>query len=134
MEIKDKEGITRIRFSGFRKQYIEEPVFVDIEVEITLLHMAAKEDITVELSDLEEFLFNLKKLNKNLNQTFYFQHIDEQLKIKFEPHDTGVINVTGFLKDKQHLNTLTFSFEMQPTELFHLIQQSENIVDVFGIG
>jgi len=91
---------------------------------------SAKEVITIELSDFEEFLQNLKKLNETLKQTFYFQHIDEQLQIKFEPLITGNISVTGFLKDKQYINTLNFAFEMPPTELSYLIRQSENIIDV----
>jgi hypothetical protein len=52
------------------------------------------------------------------------------LQIKFEPQITGIISVTGFLKDKQYLNTLNFSFEMPPTEIFYVIKQSENIIDV----
>jgi len=91
---------------------------------------SAKEVITIELSDFEEFLQNLKKLNETLKQTFYFQHIDEQLQIKFDPLITGNISVTGFLKDKQYINTLNFAFEMPPTELSYLIRQSENIIDV----
>ncbi len=90
----------------------------------------AKEGITIELSDFEEFVKNLKRLDETLKQTFYFQHIDEQLQIKFEPQITGNISVTGFLKDKQYMNVLNFSFEMPPTELSHLIRQSENIIDV----
>jgi hypothetical protein len=92
----------------------------------------AKEVITIEVSDFEEFVKNLKQLDETLKQTFFFQHIDEQLQIKFEPQITGNISVTGFLKDKQYVNTLNFSFEMPPTEISYLIRQCENIIDVLA--
>lgn len=131
MEIKDKDGEVRIKFSDFKKQYgDDEPVFIDLLVEVTMNNAKAKEAITVELSDFDEFVKNLKRLNETLKQTFYFQHIDEQLQIKFEPQITGNINVTGFLRDKQYINVLNFSFEMPPIELSHLIRQSENMIDV----
>jgi len=130
MEIKDKEGQVRIKFSDFKKQYRDDPVFIDLTIEITLSNVIAKEAITVELSDLDEFVINLKRLNDTLKQTFYFQHIDERFQIKFEPKNTGNISVIGFLKDKQYVNTLNFSFEMPATEISYLIRQSENIIDV----
>lgn len=76
MELKDKEGQVRIKFSNFKRQYDYEPVFIDVIVEVILNNASAKEAITVELSDFEEFLQNLKKLNETLKQTFYFQHIE----------------------------------------------------------
>ncbi len=68
--------------------------------------------LTIELTDFDEFVKNLKRLDETLKQTFFFQHIDEHLQIKFEPQITGNINVTGFLKDIQYVNTLNSSFEM----------------------
>jgi hypothetical protein len=133
MEIKDKEGQIRIKFSDFKKQYgDDEPVFIDLLVEISMNNAIAKEVITIEVSDFEEFVKNLKQLDETLKQTFFFQHIDEQLQIKFEPQITGNISVTGFLKDKQYVNTLNFSFEMPPTEISYLIRQCENIIDVLA--
>lgn len=133
IEIKDKEGQVRIKFSDFKKQQgDDEPVFIDLLAEITMNNAIAKEAITVELSDFDDFIKNLKRLDEMLKQTFYFQHIDEQLQIKFEPQITGNIIVTGFLKDKQYVNMLSFSFEMPPSEISYLIRQSENIIDVLA--
>lgn len=130
MKLRDKEGRVRIKFSDFKRQYDDEPIFIDAMVEVITSNSSAKEAITVELTDLTKFLHNLKTLNETLKQTFYFQHIDEQLQLKFEPLDTGNISVTGFLKDKLYMNSLQFTFEMPPTELSLLIRQSENIIDV----
>ena len=112
MEIKDKEGQVRIKLSDFKKQYGDgEPVFIDLFVEIKMKNAIAKETITIEFSDFYEFVKNLKQLDETLKQTFFFQHIDEQLQIKFEPQITGNISVSGFLNDKQYVNTLNFSFK-----------------------
>jgi hypothetical protein len=129
MKIKDKEGNERIKLFNFKKLFNEEPIFVNVWVEIKMKTANAKEEITIELTDFDEFLLNLNKLNKTLKQTFYFQHIDEQLQIKFEPEISGNINVSGFLKDKQYLNTLNFSFEMSSTEISHLIEEGKNVMD-----
>jgi len=51
------------------------------------------------------------------------------LQIKFEPQIKGNISVSGFLNDKQYVNTLNFSFEMPPTEISYLIGQCEKIID-----
>ncbi len=129
MEIKDKKGNIRILLTNFKKLFNEEPVFISILVEIIMDNAIAKEEITIEFSDLDELVKNLIKLNKTLKQTFYFQHIDEQLQIKFEPEISGNINVSGFLKDKQYVNTLSFSFEMPSTEINYLIKQGNDIID-----
>ena len=130
MEIKDNKGQVRIKFSNFKKQYgDDEPVFIDLFVEIKMNNAIAKEPITIELSDFYEFVINLKRLNETLKQMFFFQHIDEQLQIKFEPQITGNISVSGFLNDKQYVNTLNFSFEMPPTEISYVIGQCEKIID-----
>jgi len=129
MEIKDKDRNIRIKFSDFNKLYNNEPVFVDLLIEITMDIAIAKDSITIELSDFEEFVENLKKLNEKLAHTFFFQHLDEQLQIKFEPQTTGNINVTGFLKDKQYINTLFFSFEMPSTEVSNLIMEGKKIIN-----
>ena len=84
MEIKDKDRNIRIKFSDFNKLYNNEPVFVDLLIEITMDIAIAKDSITIELSDFEEFVENLKKLNEKLAHTFFFQHLDEQLQIKFK--------------------------------------------------
>ena len=63
MEIKDKDRNIRIKFSDFNKLYNNEPVFVDLLIEITMDIAIAKDSITIELSDFEEFVENLKKLN-----------------------------------------------------------------------
>ena len=86
--------------------------------------------ITIELSDIEELVKKLKGLDRTLKKNFYFQHTDEQLQIKFESEVTGYIIVTGFLKDKQFVNILNFSFEMPFGEIVYLIRESENILDV----
>jgi hypothetical protein len=130
MEIKDINGETRIKFSAFKKQYEGEPIFIDLSVEIYLDNSLAKESITIELSDLASFLKNLEILNGELKQTFYFQHSDQRIEIKFEPLTTGNIKVSGFLRDILYANSLNFSFEMPPSNLPNLIRNCENLVDV----
>ncbi|OXB06440.1 WapI family immunity protein [Flavobacterium pectinovorum] len=128
MEIKDKEGNERIKLSNFKKLFREDPIFINVSVEINMNIANAKEEIIIELTDFDEFLKNLKKLNETLKYTFYFQHNDEQMQIKFEAENSGNINVTGFLKDNQYLNSLNFSFEMPSTEILVLIKQGKNIM------
>lgn len=129
MEIKDKDRNIRIKFSNFNKLYNDRPVFISLLIEISMDIAIAKDIITIELSDFEEFVKNLKKLDEKLTHAFFFQHLDEQLQIKFEPQTSGNINVTGFLKDKQYINTLLFSFEMPPTEVSNLIMEGEKIIN-----
>lgn len=129
MEIKDKDRNIRIKFSNFNKLYNDSPVFISLLIEISMDIAIAKDIITIELSDFEEFVKNLKKLDEKLTHSFFFQHLDEQLQIKFEPQTSGNINVTGFLKDKQYINTLLFSFEMPSTEVSNLRMEGEKIIN-----
>lgn len=133
MELKDKNEHVRIRFSNFKKQYgDQEPVFLDLRIEVTMDNATARETITIEFSDFKEFMKNLNRLDETLKHTFYLQHIDEQLQVKFEPQITGNIRVTGFLTDKQHENTLNFSFDMPPSEIRHVISEGNNIIDILA--
>jgi hypothetical protein len=79
MEIKDKEGNVRIKFSSFKKQNGDQPVFIDVLIETAIKNVTMREAVTIEFSDLNEFVRNLKKLNDTLKPTFFFQHIDDQL-------------------------------------------------------
>ena len=128
MQIKDKEGNIRIELTEFKKQFDDEPIFININVLIRMDNLTAKEEIFVELSDLEELEKHLRKLNDTLNHTFYFQHIDEQFQIKFEPENNGGIEITGFLTDKLYVNTTNFSFKMPSAEIPYLIKQTQNTI------
>jgi len=132
MEIKDKEGKTRIKFYNYKKVYNDIPVFIEVSVETLIGNATAKESTAIELSDINELALNARKLYNTLKYTFYFQPIETQVQLKFEPLLTGNILVTGFLKDKFYTYTLNFSFEMSPSELLNMIEQSENIYEVLN--
>lgn len=131
MEIKDKEGFSRIKFTNFKIQNEDiQPIFIDLNVEIKLDNFYAKDEITIELSDFEELVNNLTILNQKEKFIFYFQHLDERLRIKFEKQITGNISVNGILKDIQYLNALNFTFEMSTLEISELIRESKDLIDV----
>jgi hypothetical protein len=128
MNIRDNHGISRIKFVNYQRQYAGSPIFVSVQVKIDLDNYRAEEEIIVELSDIEEFFVNLNELNKYLTKTFYFQHIDEQLQIRFDPGAEGSIGVTGYLCNKEHSKTLNFSFKTDQSELPNLLKESDNMI------
>lgn len=117
MYLEDKNGIKRLEFSKFISLNKDEPIFIRIEVMITLDNFYGKDIIEIELTDIQDFVDNLKKLNEGLISSFYFQNLEEQLKINFRSKDSGIIVVSGFLKDEQYENTLMFNFETYPTNI-----------------
>lgn len=128
MKIKAGNEKEWILFSDFRRHPGEdEPLFIDVLVEITTHFAVARERITIELSDLEGFAQNLRRLDETLQHLFYFRHIDGQLEIKFEPQITGNILINGLLQDKLFLNALSFSFEMPPTAISGLLKECEEV-------
>lgn len=122
MNIKDTKGITHIRFENFRKLPATDPIFVEMKVSVDINNFTANTKVTIELTDLKEMLSNLEVLNKTLERTFYFQHIDEQVKIKFEPLKTGTILIEGSLRSNDYSTSLEFKFETDQTLLLELME------------
>lgn len=119
MFLEDKNGIKRLEFSNFISLNKEEPIFIRIEVIIILDIFYGKDIIEIELTDIQNFVDNLKKINEGLISSFYFQNLEEQLKVNFKSKDSGIIVVSGFLRDKQYENTLMFNFETYPINILY---------------
>lgn len=132
MKIKDKEGVVHITFENFNRLPGKDSAFVDIDVSVNINDFSVNIRVTVELTDLSEMLTNLESLNKTLKRTFYFQHIDEQVKIKFEPLNTGSILISGNVKNKDYSTSLEFKFETDQTYLSELIESCKEVIDTLS--
>jgi len=116
MILKNKNGTQRIEFQNLVKLNNENPIFIQINVNITNDFFEASQQISVELSDLEELSNNLNSLCSNKARVCYFQHIDERLKIKFS-NNNGEFSIEGFLKDQTYFNSVNFYFEVYPIDI-----------------
>lgn len=132
IEIKNTLGEPVITFSHFKKVDNEFPLFINLLTTICINNFETKSYISVELTDLSEMLSNLKVLNETLKRTFYFQHIDERLVIKFEPQSTGKIVISGNFKSEDYSTSLEFKFETAQELIPELIKQCEKIVQRFS--
>lgn len=132
IEIKNTLGNPIITFSHFKKEDGESPVFINFLTTISINNFETKSHISIELTDLSEMLSNLKVLNETLKRTFYFQHIDERLVIKFEPQSTGEILISGNFKSEDYSTSLEFKFETGQELIPELIKQCEEIVQRFS--
>jgi len=116
MILKNKNGVQRIEFQNLIKLNDENPIFIQMVANITNDLFEASQQISVELSDLEELGNNLNSLCSNKTRVCYFQHIDERLKIKFSNND-GEFSIEGFLKDQTYFNSVNFYFEVYPIDI-----------------
>ena len=131
MKIKDTTGNTCIEFTNFTlasKNDIDR--FVNVIVNITLNHFNAKTKITAELWDFESMIKGFEISYKTLDQTFYFQHLDQRLKIKFSTGSTGRIQVSGTLYDNALRQTyLTFEFYSDQTFIPDMIKECQQDIE-----
>jgi hypothetical protein len=132
IEIKNILGKPVITFSHFKKEGVGSPAFVSLLTTICINGFETKSYISVELTDLSEMLFNLKVLDETLKRTFFFQHIDERLIIKFEPNNTGQILISGKFKSENYSTNLEFKFETSQELIPELIKQCEEVVKRFS--
>jgi hypothetical protein len=132
IEIKNSVGETQIILSNFKKEEGEAPVFISLLVSLRINRYETKSRISVELTDLSEMLSNLKVLYETLNRTFFFQHIDERLVIKFVPDSTGKVSITGGLRSEDYSTNLEFKFESSQELIPELIKQCEEVVHRFS--
>ena len=111
MILKDNQGKDRIKFSDIIRLNKEEPVFVKMKVRISTETMVSEENLDVERSDLEDLMRNLKDLCEYKIRKFFFQNIDETIKIVFSINDIGTIAVEGKMYDESYMNSINFSFQ-----------------------
>lgn len=111
MILKDNQGKDRIKFSDIIRLNKEEPVFVKMKVRISTETMVSEENLDIERSDLEELTRNLKNLSECKIRKFFFQNIDETIKIVFSINDIGTIAVEGKMYDESYMNSINFSFQ-----------------------
>ncbi len=136
MEIKDKTGRTFLKFSDFEivstnKQV--EQVFVSFTFWISVGSINSTFELEAELSDFEEMLNHLEILNQDLNRTFYFQHSDDRLKIKFTPNKAGIIGIEGTAAEIDYSAKIEFKFETDQTFLEKLINQCKVVISKIRI-
>lgn len=111
MILKDNQGKDKIKFSDIVRLNKEEPVFVKMKVRISTETMVSEENLDIERSDLEELTRNLKNLSECKIRKFFFQNIDETIKIVFSINDIGTIAVEGKMYDESYMNSINFSFQ-----------------------
>lgn len=132
MEISDSEGALRVKVSGFKKYSDNYPIFINTQVEVFLDNGSFKESIDFELLDFELLLDNLKEIKKTLKKVFCFGDIDELFNMTFIPINNGNnILIKSVIKDKMHINELSFSFEIVPIEIEFLIEKVEKNIKHF---
>lgn len=132
INIQSKSGKEVLRFSNFiiKSSYYElNQIFISFKINIITNSISANFELDAELSDFEEMLNHLKVLNQDLKRTFYFQHSDERVKIKFSPNELGIINIEGFVFEEGYSSKVEFKFETDQSYLEEIIQQCENTVD-----
>lgn len=82
-----------------------------MKVRISTETMVSEENLDIERSDLEELTRNLKNLSECKIRKFFFQNIDETIKIVFSINDIGTIAVEGKMYDESYMNSINFSFQ-----------------------
>ena len=75
MKLNSKENSSLIEFINPRKISNEEPISILMGVHITTVLFNSFEEITIELSDLEELIKNLDLLYSNKLKILYFQNL-----------------------------------------------------------
>ena len=128
MKLNSKENSSLIEFINPRKISNEEPISILMGVHITTVLFNSFEEITIELSDLEELIKNLDLLYSNKLKILYFQHNDDYLKIKFE-NDNGEIFIKGFLMDYTYSNSVNFCFEVSPINILYFKEKLEKKIN-----
>ena len=131
ISIKDRFGNEVLRFSNFLiRSSLPEPkqVFITFDLELNTGSVSGNFKLDAELSDFEEMLDHLEVLNEDLRRTFYFQHSDERIEIKFTPNNLGIIVVEGFVFEKDYASKVDFRFETDQSHLVDIIDQSKGII------
>lgn len=132
IEIKDIRGSSVLSFSDFRVRSTYkalDQIFISFRVTlITTGGNISKYDLDAELSDFEEMLDHLEILNHDLKRTFYFQHSDERIKVKFTPNDLGLIKVEGLLASSDYSTKTEFKFETDQSFLGGLIENCKRVI------
>ena len=132
IEIKSTSGESKITFNHFVKEDGEKPIFISLFATIQIDKAITKSRILVELSDISEMVGNLKILYTTLNRTFFFQHIDDRLTIKFTPEITGQVIISGNMRNENYSSNLEFKFESSQELMPELINQCEEVVKRFS--
>ncbi|HTA28273.1 MAG TPA: hypothetical protein VK809_10815 [Bacteroidia bacterium] len=136
MKIKDNiDGVVRLDFSELDYVNPQQPSqFLKAILSINVDDFKVKTMISAEISDFEEILTGFKILHKTLTQTFYFQHNDQRVVIKFAPDKTGHICVSGTVKSVDYKTSLVFEFYTDQTFLPEIIEKLEKEIDKVKIG
>lgn len=127
MEIRSKYEDSIIQFELVNAKK-GSPTFITVKIKVIVPFGSAEDELQFELSDFEEALENLNRLNDKLKFGFFLQHIDERFELKFTPKNDGDIEVLGFFKSKNYKDKLSFSFELYPVTLITIIQQLDEFL------
>lgn len=127
MKIKDNSnGVVRLEFSEIN--YVkrdQSSQFLHAIVSINVDDFQVKTKISAEITDFEHVLKGSKLLYKTLRQTFYFQHNDRRVEIKFAPDSSGHVNVSGRVRSMNYKASLDFEFYTDQTCFPEFIEELE---------
>lgn len=131
MEIRSIRDGSALSFDNFRvRSSIKsmDQIFISFRATLSTGGNLFKYDLDAELSDFEEMLNHLEVLNVDLKRTFYFQHSDERIKVKFTPNDLGIIGIEGSLASPDYSTKTEFKFETDQSFLGGLIESCKKVI------
>jgi hypothetical protein len=85
--------------------------------------------VSYELTDLEDFSTNLKKMYDGVFSTFYFQQIDEYFVLKFSSSKEGDVLISGHCLNSNHSIKTDFEYYSDQSFLPDLISQVDQVVN-----
>jgi hypothetical protein len=136
IQIKDSRGFPALRFDNFavRSDYkFKNQIFISFRVTITLHGNSLAYYLDGELSDFEEMLNHLETMQRDLKRTFFFQHSDERIRIRFSPDDLGHIRIEGYASSVDFNLKTEFRFETDQSFLNELIEECRAVIGTIKV-
>ena len=132
MRIEIKDHTSSLVFKEFRKQvgWDQGPRFLHVKVSFTSSMLSVKTDLDYELSDFKDFYNDLTKMQVGIFRTFYFQHLDERLRLKLHLDERNRIKIDGELLDESYMNVVNFQINIDQSYIPSILLQIERVLEI----
>jgi hypothetical protein len=123
-QFSDNRNIHLICFSNFIvKARNLEPSQVKIRFDLKVFTECINAEFKIhsEISEIEILLRNLEGMNRDLKGAFWFEDIDQRLKIRFSQNDFGRILIECNVCEKDFMSRLETNFETDQSYLNDVI-------------